>query len=41
MNETVLLSGLARQLVDAQLLAEAAAQQAVVKAKQAKVPLVT
>ncbi|KTT44787.1 general secretion pathway protein GspE, partial [Pseudomonas oryzihabitans] len=34
-------SGLARQLVDAQLLAEAAAQQAVVKAKQAKVPLVT
>lgn len=41
MNETVMLSGLARQLVDAQLLAEAAAQQAVVKAKQAKVPLVT
>ena len=41
MNETVTLSGLARQLVDAQLLAEAAAQQAVVKAKQAKVPLVT
>ena len=41
MNETVVLSGLARQLVDAQLLAEAAAQQAVVKAKQAKVPLVT
>lgn len=40
-NETVMLSGLARQLVDAQLLAEAAAQQAVVKAKQAKVPLVT
>ncbi len=36
-----MLSGLARQLVDAQLLAEAAAQQAVVKAKQAKVPLVT
>ena len=27
MNETVMLSGLARQLVDAQLLAEAAAQQ--------------
>lgn len=41
MNETVMLSGLARQLVDAQLLAETAAQQAVVKAKQAKVPLVT
>lgn len=41
MNETVMLSGLARQLVDAQLLAEVAAQQAVVKAKQAKVPLVT
>ncbi len=41
MNETVMLSGLARQLVDAQLLAESAAQQAVVKAKQAKVPLVT
>ena len=41
MNETVMLSGLARQLVDAQLLAEPAAQQAVVKAKQAKVPLVT
>ncbi|ALZ85961.1 type IV-A pilus assembly ATPase PilB [Pseudomonas oryzihabitans] len=41
MNETVMLSGLARQLVDAQLLAEAVAQQAVVKAKQAKVPLVT
>ncbi|WP_310125085.1 type IV-A pilus assembly ATPase PilB [Pseudomonas oryzihabitans] len=41
MNETVMLSGLARQLVDAQLLVEAAAQQAVVKAKQAKVPLVT
>ncbi|MBA1259377.1 type IV-A pilus assembly ATPase PilB [Pseudomonas oryzihabitans] len=41
MNETVMLSGLARQLVGAQLLAEAAAQQAVVKAKQAKVPLVT
>lgn len=41
MNETVMLSGLARQLVDAKLLAEAAAQQAVVKAKQAKVPLVT
>lgn len=41
MNETVMLSGLARQLVDAQLLGEAAAQQAVVKAKQAKVPLVT
>ncbi|WP_288402840.1 type IV-A pilus assembly ATPase PilB [uncultured Pseudomonas sp.] len=41
MNEMVMLSGLARQLVDAQLLAEAAAQQAVVKAKQAKVPLVT
>ncbi|WP_039975834.1 type IV-A pilus assembly ATPase PilB [Pseudomonas oryzihabitans] len=41
MNETVMLSGLARQLVDAQLLAEAAAQQAVVRAKQAKVPLVT
>lgn len=41
MNETVMLSGLARQLVDALLLAEAAAQQAVVKAKQAKVPLVT
>jgi len=41
MNETVMLTGLARQLVDAQLLAEAAAQQAVVKAKQAKVPLVT
>jgi type IV pilus assembly protein PilB len=41
MNETVMLSGLARQLVNAQLLAEAAAQQAVVKAKQAKVPLVT
>lgn len=41
MNETVMLSGLARQLVDAQLLAEGAAQQAVVKAKQAKVPLVT
>ncbi|MBB2898248.1 type IV-A pilus assembly ATPase PilB [Pseudomonas sp. AS2.8] len=41
MNETVMLSGLARQLVDAQLLPEAAAQQAVVKAKQAKVPLVT
>lgn len=41
MNETVMLSGLARQLVDAQLLAAAAAQQAVVKAKQAKVPLVT
>lgn len=41
MSETVMLSGLARQLVDAQLLAEAAAQQAVVKAKQAKVPLVT
>ncbi|WP_323147970.1 type IV-A pilus assembly ATPase PilB [Pseudomonas oryzihabitans] len=41
MNETVMLSGLARQLVDAQLLAELAAQQAVVKAKQAKVPLVT
>ncbi|WP_288491918.1 type IV-A pilus assembly ATPase PilB [uncultured Pseudomonas sp.] len=41
MNETVMLSGLARQLVDAQLLAEAAAQQAMVKAKQAKVPLVT
>jgi len=37
----VMLSGLARQLVDAQLLAESAAQQAVVKAKQAKVPLVT
>ncbi|GAC1039878.1 type IV-A pilus assembly ATPase PilB [Pseudomonas sp. No.117] len=36
-----MLSGLARQLVDAQLLAESAAQQAVVKAKQAKVPLVT
>ncbi|EHK70884.1 type 4 fimbrial biogenesis protein PilB [Pseudomonas psychrotolerans L19] len=36
-----MLSGLARQLVDAQLLAEAAAQQAVVRAKQAKVPLVT
>lgn len=36
-----MLSGLARQLVDAQLLVEAAAQQAVVKAKQAKVPLVT
>ena len=35
MNETVMLSGLARQLVDAQLLAEAAAQQAVVKAKPA------
>ncbi|QNQ96696.1 type IV-A pilus assembly ATPase PilB [Pseudomonas oryzihabitans] len=41
MNETVMLSGLAKQLVDAQLLVEAAAQQAVVKAKQAKVPLVT
>ncbi|WP_295515457.1 type IV-A pilus assembly ATPase PilB [uncultured Pseudomonas sp.] len=41
MNETVMLSGLARQLVDAQLLAEPAAQQAVVKAKQAKIPLVT
>ncbi|WP_282282519.1 type IV-A pilus assembly ATPase PilB [Pseudomonas sp. PS02302] len=41
MNETVMLSGLARQLVDAQLLVESAAQQAVVKAKQAKVPLVT
>lgn len=41
MNETVMLSGLARQLVDAQLLGEAAAQQAVVKAKQTKVPLVT
>ncbi|KUM41460.1 type IV-A pilus assembly ATPase PilB [Pseudomonas sp. EpS/L25] len=41
MNETVMLSGLARQLVDAQLLAEPAAQQALVKAKQAKVPLVT
>ena len=41
MNETVTLSGLARQLVDAQLLAESAAQQAVVKAKHAKVPLVT
>lgn len=41
MNETVMLTGLARQLVDAQLLAETAAQQAVVKAKQAKVPLVT
>jgi type IV pilus assembly protein PilB len=41
MNETVMLSGLARQLVEAQLLPEAAAQQAVVKAKQAKVPLVT
>jgi type IV pilus assembly protein PilB len=41
MNETVMLSGLARQLVDAQLLVEVAAQQAVVKAKQAKVPLVT
>ena len=41
LNATVMLSGLARQLVDAQLLAEAAAQQAVVKAKQAKVPLVT
>ena len=36
-----MLSGLARQLVDAQLLAESSAQQAVVKAKQAKVPLVT
>lgn len=36
-----MLSGLARQLVDAQLLVESAAQQAVVKAKQAKVPLVT
>ncbi len=41
MNETVMLSGLARQLVDAQLLVESAAQQAVVKAKQAKIPLVT
>lgn len=41
MNESVMLSGLARQLVDAQLLAEPAAQQAVVRAKQAKVPLVT
>ncbi|QDD89593.1 type IV-A pilus assembly ATPase PilB [Pseudomonas oryzihabitans] len=41
MNEIVTLSGLARQLVDAQLLAEPAAQQAVVKAKQAKIPLVT
>ncbi|WCE06587.1 type IV-A pilus assembly ATPase PilB [Pseudomonas sp. JBR1] len=41
MSETVMLSGLARQLVDAQLLAEIAAQQAVIKAKQSKVPLVT